>query len=81
MQHQQVSSSELLNRLNTNALSLSLFISDGIGEKRGPGLSAFELKTIQRILLELLCQYELSTHFRSLPLESASKNYYEIIDK
>lgn len=54
-------------------------LSDQIGEKRGPGLSTFELKILQRILLEMFCQYELSSSFRVLPPPDTSKNYYEAI--
>lgn len=54
---------------------------DQIGEKRLAGLSAYELKVIQRILLEMLCQYELSSHFRTLPPEETHKSYYEIVRK
>lgn len=56
-------------------------ISDQIGEKRGAGLSSFELKTLQRVLLEMFCQYELSSCFRVLPPQETSKNYYEIVFK
>jgi tripartite motif-containing protein 33 len=55
--------------------------SDQIGEKRGAGLSTFELKTLQRILLELFCQYELSSYFRVLPPRETSSNYYDIVTK
>lgn len=54
-------------------------ISDQIGEKRGAGLSSFELKTLQRVLLEMFCQYELSSCFRVLPPHETSKSYYEIV--
>lgn len=59
---------------------LNLF-ADQIGEKRGPGLSSYELKTIQRILLEMLCQYELSSHFRTLPSRESNKIYFDSIRK
>lgn len=51
-----------------------------VGEKRHSGISTYELKILQRILLEMLCQYELSSHFRMLPPET-SKAYYEIVCK
>ncbi|KAG5678202.1 hypothetical protein PVAND_007895 [Polypedilum vanderplanki] len=54
---------------------------DQIGEKRGPGLSIYEHKVIQRILLEMLCQYELSSHFRTLPPEETNKTYYDVVRK
>lgn len=54
-------------------------LSDQIGEKRGPGLSTFELKILQRILLEMFCQYELSSSFRVLPPPETSRNYYEAV--
>lgn len=56
------------------------FILEPVGEKRHAGISSFELKILQRILLEMLCQYELSSHFRVLPPET-SKAYYEIVCK
>ena len=55
--------------------------SEQIGEKRGAGLSTFEIKIMQRILLELFCQYELSSYFRVLPPRETSSNYYEIVAK
>lgn len=58
-----------------------LFNLDHIGEKRGAGLSSFELKILQRVLLEMFCQYELSSCFRVLPPQETSKNYYEIVCK
>lgn len=60
---------------------LSNLIKDQVGEKRGLGLSAFDLKVLQRILLELFCQYELSSYFRVLPPQDTSKNYYETVYK
>lgn len=51
---------------------------DSIGAKRSIGLSANELKIIQRICLELYCQYEQSLPMRELePLTNVA--YYEII--
>ncbi|CRK90517.1 CLUMA_CG004122, isoform A [Clunio marinus] len=50
---------------------------DQPGEKRGPGLSTYELKVLQRILLEMFCQFELSSEFRVLPPVETNKSYYE----
>lgn len=59
---------------------MTYLILEPVGEKRHSGISSYELKILQRILLEMLCQYELSSHFRMLPPES-SKAYYEIVCK
>lgn len=55
-------------------------IADHIGEKRGLGLSTFELMTIQRIALEMYCQFELSSYFRVLPSQE-NVRYYEQISQ
>lgn len=54
--------------------------AEPMGEKRAHGLSASELKIIQRICLELLCQYEQSLSFRD-PEPKTNASYYEIIRK
>lgn len=59
----------------------TFLISAQTGEKRGSGLSPYELKILQRILLEMFCQYELSSCFRVLPPPETSKNYYETVFK
>lgn len=51
-----------------------------IGDKRCAGLSAAEMKRIQRILLELYCQNERSSLFRDLEPETNTA-YYEIVKK
>lgn len=49
-----------------------------IGEKRNVGISPLELKILQRIVLELFCQYETSMPFRHLEPET-NKAYYDIV--
>lgn len=57
------------------------FISEPVfGDKRSAGLSSAELKRVQRICLELYCQYETSLPFRELESESNTA-YYEIVQK
>lgn len=51
-----------------------------IGDKRSAGLSAAEIKRLQRILLELYCQNERSMSFRELEPET-NLSYYEIVRK
>lgn len=54
--------------------------TDPAGEKRDSGLSSNELKIIQRICLELYCQYEQSLPIREMePISNTA--YYEIITK
>lgn len=48
------------------------------GEKRNVGISPLELKILQRIVLELFCQYETSMPFRNLEPET-NKAYYDIV--
>ena len=48
--------------------------------KRPGELSPNELKVIQRICLEMYCQYEQSLYFRE-PEPATNTNYYEIICK
>lgn len=61
-------------KLSTNSFS------DPAGEKRDSGLTANELKIIQRICLELYCQYEQSLPIREMePISNAA--YYEIITR
>lgn len=49
-----------------------------LGEKRNVGISPLELKILQRIVLELFCQYETSMPFRHLEPET-NKAYYDIV--
>lgn len=60
---------------------VTLLTLDQAGDKRGIGLSTYETKVLQRILLEMFCQYELSSCFRVLPPPETSRNYYETIQK
>lgn len=55
-----------------------LSISVPIGDKRQSGLTPNELKIMQRILLELYCQYDHSLPFRELE-PSTNATYYEIV--
>lgn len=48
------------------------------GEKRNVGITPLELKILQRIILELFCQYETSMPFRHLEPE-INKAYYDIV--
>jgi tripartite motif-containing protein 33 len=50
------------------------------GEKRHAGLTPLELKLLQRIVLELYCQYELSTPFRNLEPDT-NKAYFDVVAK
>ena len=56
------------------------FYEDPIGEKRGNGLPSNDLKIIQRICLELYCQYEQSLSIRDLE-HISNTAYYEIVCK
>ncbi|XP_055610596.1 E3 ubiquitin-protein ligase TRIM33-like isoform X2 [Uranotaenia lowii] len=49
-----------------------------MGEKRNVGISPRDLKILQRILLELFCQYETSMPFRHLEPDT-NKAYYDIV--
>ncbi|XP_075234679.1 transcription intermediary factor 1-alpha-like isoform X2 [Lycorma delicatula] len=54
-----------------------------VGEKRkalGPGLTKEEQKLMERILLELYCQYDPSLHFREI-VGPENENYHEIVKK
>lgn len=53
-------------------------IAEPIGEKRPGGLSPNELKIIQRICLELYCQYEQSLPLREMEPQT-NVAYYEIV--
>lgn len=57
---------------------LFLSLEPTFGGKRSVGLSAAELKRMQRICLELYCQYDSSILFRELE-PSTNTAYYEII--
>ncbi|XP_058823691.1 transcription intermediary factor 1-alpha isoform X2 [Topomyia yanbarensis] len=48
------------------------------GEKRNVGITPLELKILQRIVLELFCQYETSMPFRHLEPDT-NKAYYDIV--
>lgn len=48
------------------------------GEKRNVGITPLELKILQRIVLELFCQYETSMPFRQLEPDT-NKAYYDIV--
>lgn len=55
-----------------------VFFAESAGGKRPHGLSANDLKIVQRICLELYCQYEQSLPFRDLePITNTA--YYEIV--
>lgn len=49
------------------------------GEKRNIGITPLELKILQRIVLELFCQYETSMPFRHLLDMETNKAYYDIV--
>uniref|UniRef100_A0A336LHI4 CSON013686 protein n=1 Tax=Culicoides sonorensis TaxID=179676 RepID=A0A336LHI4_CULSO len=51
---------------------------DPPGEKRSAGFSPSEMKILQRIVLELFCQYEWSMPFRQLEPETNTP-YYDIV--
>lgn len=57
-----------------------LFAEPVFGGKRSVGLSSAELKRLQRICLELYCQYDTSLPFRELEPETNAA-YYEIVQK
>lgn len=62
-------------------MDTNLYISEPVfGDKRCAGLSPAELKRLQRICLELYCQYEISLPFREMEPDSNTA-YYEIIQK
>jgi len=52
--------------------------AETIGEKRAIGLSAYEMKILQRIVLELFCQYEWSMPFRQLEPDT-NQSYYDVV--
>lgn len=56
------------------------FLLDPTGEKRGAGVSTTDFKKMQRIVLEMFCQYEWSLPFRQLEPET-NTSYYETVNK
>lgn len=57
-----------------------MFFLEQIGEKRGAGISTMEFKKMQRIVLEMFCQYEWSLPFRQLEPDT-NTSYYESVSK
>ncbi|RZF43717.1 hypothetical protein LSTR_LSTR004230 [Laodelphax striatellus] len=67
--------------LCTDMVPLSNKVAEiGVKRKASTGLSPEEQKLVERILLELYCQYDPSLHFREI-VSPENTGYYEVIKK